>query len=97
VSREEEETLPPAPPPPPQKRVLGVPLVPDVRNWRHWWSMRLIIAGAWLSGVSAAYLILPPQWLPAVPEWFVQVHALGALLCGGAAGVARVIQQAPKP
>ena len=79
------------------KKILGVPLVPDVHNWRRWWSMRFNIAGAWFAGVSAAYLILPAQWLPAVPEWLIQIHAVGALICGGSAAVSRVVQQKAPP
>lgn len=108
MSEEEENntgSLPPDPPPPPPpppagrapaRRVLGVQLVPDASEWRRWWSMRWIIAGAYFSGVVAAYMLLPSDWLPTIPAWVKQAHAIGALLCGGGAAASRVIQQ-PRP
>lgn len=92
---EEEENN--ASQPPPKKKILGVPLVPDVDNWRRWWSMRWLMATAYFSAVVAAYMTLPPDWLPTLPVWVKQVHAFGALMSAGGAAVSRVIQQqAPK-
>lgn len=83
----------PPPPPPPQKRVLGVPLVPDVRNVLRWWSMRWIIAGAVAEALPGVWARLPADWVDPMPEpvkVFLGAFTGCALV---AAAVSRVIQQ----
>ena len=55
--------------------------------------MRFIIATAFFSGVTAAYMLLPDDWLPVIPAIVKQALSLGALVTAGAAGVSRVIKQ----
>lgn len=68
-------------------------LVQDVSNWKKWWSMRFTIATAFFAAVSAAYLTLPEDWLPAIPDLVKQLLAYGTLLTAAAAGVSRVVRQ----
>lgn len=72
-------------------------LVDDAAEWKRWWSMRWIIASAFFSAVVVAYSTLPADWLPTIPVWLKQAFSMGALLSAGAAAVARVIKQEPKP
>lgn len=71
-------------------------LVPDVKDWPRWWSMRWIIVSAFCSAAVAAYAILPADFLPTIPVWVKQALGLGAVFSAGAAAVGRVIQQPPK-
>ena len=59
--------------------------------------MRFIIASAFFSAVTVAYIGLPADWLPAIPQVVKFTIALGALSTAGAAGVARVVQQQRLP
>ena len=72
-------------------------LISDASNWKSWWSMRFIIASAFFSAVTVAYIGLPDDWLPAIPQVVKFTLALGALSTAGAAGVARVVQQQRLP
>ncbi|MBT2142698.1 MULTISPECIES: hypothetical protein [unclassified Rhodanobacter] len=68
-------------------------LIPNASKAHRLWSMRFIIAAAFFSSIIAAYALLPPDWLPAIPQWIKGALALTDLGCAGAAGVARVIDQ----
>lgn len=68
-------------------------LVDDVSEWKKWWSMRFIILTTFLSAIPVAYLTLPADWLPAIPQTLKSVLAYAALLSAGAAAVARVVKQ----
>lgn len=68
-------------------------LVPDVKDWHRWWSVRLAAASAAFSAVVVAYATLPPDWLPGLPQAVKTALAVGALLTAGAAGFARVVDQ----
>lgn len=68
-------------------------LVPDVRDWTKWWSIRLAALSAAFSAVIVAYATLPPDWLPGIPAALKTALAVGALLSAGGAGFARVIDQ----
>jgi hypothetical protein len=70
-----------------------VHLVPDVSNWKKWWSMRLIILTTIFNSIVLAYATLPSDWLPGLPTEVKTWLAVGALTSAAAAGVARVIQQ----
>jgi L-asparagine transporter-like permease len=70
-------------------------LVDNVSEWRRWWSMRWIIATAFLAAIPAAYGLLPNDWLPSIPQWIKSSLALATLFSAGAAGVARVMKQKP--
>lgn len=94
---EEEETIlpkPPAPPPPPQpKVVLGVPLVPDVHRWHHWWSMRWMIAAAVAESILALWPRMPPEWVAQLPNWLSAALSYFVLFAIPAAVVSRIVQQ----
>lgn len=68
-------------------------LVYNASEWKRWWSMRFIIATAFFSSVTAAYILLPPDWLPEIDGWMKKGLALATLASAGAAGVARVVKQ----
>lgn len=70
-------------------------LVDDVSEWKKWWSMRFIILTTFLSAIPVAYLTLPADWLPSIPETVKAVLAYAALGSAGAAAVARVVKQKP--
>lgn len=72
---------------------MKVQLVDDVQDWKRWWSMRWMIATAFFSAVVAAYLTLPPDWLPQISPAIKQWLAVGALFSSGMAAVSRVIKQ----
>lgn len=68
-------------------------LIREAKKWHRLWSMRFLLATTFFSSISAAYLILPADWLPAIPQWIKGTMAMLTLLCAGATGVSRVIQQ----
>lgn len=68
-------------------------LVDDAKDWKRWWSMRWIIISAFCSAAAAAYVLLPADWLPAIPLVVKQALGIGAVFSAGAAGVARVVKQ----
>jgi hypothetical protein len=68
-------------------------LVPDVKDWPKWWSIRFAAASAAFSAVVVAYATLPPDWLPGIPQYLKTALAVGALVTAGGAGFARVIDQ----
>jgi len=72
-------------------------LVPDVANWKKWWSMRFIIATAFLAAIPAAYTLMPDDWLPAIPTGIKTGLALATLFSAGCAGVSRVVCQPKLP
>lgn len=72
---------------------MKVELVNNAKNWWKWWSMRFILISTFCSGAIAAYIILPPDFLPQIPTWFKQGLGLTAVLSAGAAAIARPIRQ----
>lgn len=68
-------------------------LVPDVKDWSKWWSLRLSALAAAFGAVVVAYATLPIDWLPAIPVWLKTACAVGAMVSAGAASFARVIDQ----
>lgn len=68
-------------------------LIENASKWHKLWSMRFIILTAFFSSISAAYILLPADWLPTIPDWLKAALAVGTLLAAGAAGVARVVKQ----
>lgn len=72
---------------------MNLQFVPDIQNWPRWWSVRLSILSGAFSAVIAAYMTLPPDWLPALPTAFKQAMAIGALASAFAAAIARGIAQ----
>ncbi len=68
-------------------------LVEDFKNWKKWWSMRFIIISTFFQAITVAYVTLPADWMPSIPEGAKLFFASGALLTAGAAGVARVVSQ----
>lgn len=68
-------------------------LAAEAAKWHKLWSMRFIIATGFFSSIIAAYALLPPDWLPAIPSWVKSGLALSDLFCAGGAGVSRIIKQ----
>lgn len=68
-------------------------LVPDVHQAARWWSLRWLIVSGFCGSAVAAYALLPPDFLPTIPQWAKQALAIGTVLSAGMAGAARVIQQ----
>jgi hypothetical protein len=90
---EEAEIIIPNPP----KKVFGFPLVPDAHNWRRWWSMRWLIAGAIAEALPLAWQRLPAEWIAPMPEWLKLALGYFVGIALVAAIVSRVVQQAPRP
>jgi hypothetical protein len=80
-----------------EKKILGVPLVPDVHNWRRWWSMRWIIAAAIAEALLIAWPRLPADWVAPTPEWLKAAMGGFSLVALVAAAVSRVVQQKAPP
>lgn len=70
-------------------------LIPEWRTWRRMWSMRWLIAGAFLSAIPTAYTVMPEDWLPAIPQWIKAALAIATMFSFGAAGVSRLLVQPP--
>ncbi len=68
-------------------------LVWNAFEWKKWWSMRLIIATTIFASISASYIMLPPDWLPAISDPMKKFFAFGTILTAVASGVARVVKQ----
>jgi len=68
-------------------------LVWNAFEWKKWWSMRFMIATAVFSSVSAAYVLLPEDWMPAISDGVKAFLALGTLFTASAGAVARVVKQ----
>lgn len=75
------------------KQKVKAKLVWNAFEWKKWWSMRFIIATAVFSSISAAYMTLPSDWLPAVSESIKAFFAYGTIFTAVSAGVTRVIKQ----
>ena len=72
-------------------------LIDNANQWTKLWSMRWAIATAFLAAIPAAYIVLPDDWLPAIPQWIKAVLALATLFSAGATGVARLLKQSNLP
>ncbi len=55
-------------------------LVSNISEWKKWWSMRFIIITTIFSSVTAAYVMLPADWLPEIPIGIKQFLAAGSLI-----------------
>lgn len=79
------------------KKRFGVPLVPDVHNWRKWWSMRWIISAAVAEALPVVWMRLPADWAGPMPEWLKIGLGYFVLTALVAAAVSRVVQQKAPP
>lgn len=77
----------------PTPRRKAICLVPDVKNWKRWWSMKLIILTVVFQTAAITYISLPYTFTQYFPDWFKAILAWGALMTAIGAGVTRVIQQ----
>lgn len=68
-------------------------LIPDINNFWRFWSVRLAILSGAFSAVTAAYIALPPDWLPGIPQAAKTVLAFGALCTAFGAALARGVVQ----
>lgn len=60
------------------------------------WSLRWAIATAMLAAIPVAYLTLPDDWLPAIPDWLKALLAFATLTAAAGTAAVRVVKQAPK-
>lgn len=72
-------------------------LIPDINNFWRFWSVRLAILSGAFSAVTAAYIALPPDWLPTIPQAAKTVLAFGALGTAFGAALARGVVQSNLP
>lgn len=72
-------------------------LVPEAALWHKLWSMRLAIASAAFSAAAGAWVILPPDWRPHIPEWGKVALAFVGVSLPAAAAASRVIRQSSLP
>jgi hypothetical protein len=75
--------------------VKKIQLVDNARQWHRWWSMRWIILTVVVASVAPAYAALPADWLPEIPGWLKAGFAYATIVTAAAAGVSRVVKQAP--
>src|SRR3546814_11506363 len=68
-------------------------LIDNANQWLRLWSMRWAITTAFLAAIPAAYIMLPADWLPAIPQWIKSRLALAKLFSAGATGVARMLKR----
>lgn len=65
-------------------RAMGATPVPDIDDWKKWWSTKLSLLAAALAAASTAYAAMPDGWVSALPGW------VGTVL-GGATVVVAVL------
>lgn len=82
---------------PEDNKIAGVPLVDDWRNWKRWWSMRLVLASALFGSIPIAYQTLPPEQVSMLPTWLDNVSMFCGFITTILTGAARVIRQTPDP
>jgi hypothetical protein len=68
-------------------------LIDNAKQWHRLWSLRWAILTAFLAAIPTAYVLLPTDWLPSIPEWVKAGLALATLASAGATGVARLLKQ----
>lgn len=67
--------------------------IPDFHNYWRFWSVRLTILSGVFSAIVAAYIGLPADWLPGIPQVAKTALAIGALAAAGGAAFARGVAQ----
>ena len=69
----------------------------DLAEIKRIWSLRWAIATAMLAAIPVAYLTLPDDWLPAIPQWLKALLAFATLSAAAGTAAVRVLKQpAPK-
>lgn len=68
-------------------------LIDNAKQWHRLWSLRWAILTAFLAAIPAAYVLLPDDWMPAIPQWVKAGLAIATLVSAGATGVARMLKQ----
>lgn len=63
---------------------------------RRIWSLRWAIATAVLAAIPVAYVTLPDDWLPAIPQWVKAALAFATLVTASTTAAVRVIKQSEK-
>lgn len=67
--------------------------VDDIQNFWKWWSVQLAVLSTVFSAITLAYMGLPPDWLPGIPQWAKTALAVGSLVTAGGAAWVRGISQ----
>jgi len=68
-------------------------LIDNASQWHRLWSLRWAILTAFLAAIPAAYVVLPEDWMPAIPQWVKASLAIATLFSAGATGVSRMLKQ----
>lgn len=71
--------------------------IPDSHNFWRFWSVRLALVSSVLAAVTAAYVTLPADWLPTLPEWLRASLAWATLGTAAASALARGVMQPNLP
>ncbi len=67
--------------------------IDNIGQWKRLWSMRWAIVTPFLASIPAAYIVLPDDWMPAIPNWIKAALALATVGSAGATGVSRLLKQ----
>lgn len=73
--------------------MIKTKLVWNAFEWKKWWSMRLIILTTIFATISACYITLPPDWLPAIGDGTKKFFAFGTIFTSVSSALARVVKQ----
>ncbi|MBB5862605.1 MULTISPECIES: hypothetical protein [Xanthomonas] len=74
-------------------RALGLEPVPDIANFKRWWSVKLDAAALAVGAVALSYGELPDEWRSALPPNMVAWIAGAGLAIKAAALIARGARQ----
>lgn len=75
-------------------------LVPDIRDWHRWWSVRFgMMSGACFAAAKAytALNTMAPQLVAGVPQWILTGLTTAAMGLAAGGFIARFIDQTPSP
>lgn len=74
-------------------RFRNIRPVSDIKHWKKWWSMRLMILTAIFQTSAIVYASMPYDFTEHFPTWMKAALGWGALMTAISAAIARVIQQ----
>lgn len=75
--------------------VKKIQLIDNASQWHRLWSMRWMILTVMVASVGPAYMALPADWLPAMPNWLKAVFAYATIFTAAAGAASRLVKQAP--
>lgn len=68
-------------------------LVSYIAEWHKIWSLRFSILSAAFGAITATYITLPADWLPAIPNWLKLSCAVGTFISPISSAISSVIKQ----